>query len=114
MAPRHGIPGTHPGLNYVLRLASLEQREQWDRFVTHSAGGHLLQSWGWGELKARAGWSPLRLALYDDDEIIAAAQVLRRLFHRHRRARGAAETSLPWLLTLPSPSFAEDVHQRNA
>jgi peptidoglycan pentaglycine glycine transferase (the first glycine) len=78
MAPHRGIPGAQPGLNYVLRTVPVEQRQQWDRFVTHSAHGHLLQSWGWGELKARAGWSPLRLALYENDEIIAAAQVLRR------------------------------------
>ncbi len=78
MAPRHVIPGSQPGLNYILRAVPVEQREQWNRFVTDSAHGHLLQSWGWGELKALAGWSPLRLALYDGDQIIAAAQVLRR------------------------------------
>ncbi len=41
--------------------------------------GHLLQSWGWGELKANFGWSPLRLALRDEQQhFVAAAQVLRR------------------------------------
>ena len=78
MAPRHGVPGAQPGLKYVMRIVPSAQREQWDRFVTESAPGHLLQSWGWGELKALAGWSPLRLALYDGDQVVAAAQVLRR------------------------------------
>ncbi len=78
MAPRHVTPGTHPGLNYGLRTVPVDQREQWDRFVTNSTHGHLLQSWGWGELKALVGWSPLRLALFDGEQIIAAAQVLRR------------------------------------
>ncbi|BCL82926.1 peptidoglycan bridge formation glycyltransferase FemA/FemB family protein [Ktedonobacteria bacterium brp13] len=35
-----------------------------------------MQSWEWGELKASAGWSPLRLALWDGTKIVAGAQVL--------------------------------------
>jgi lipid II:glycine glycyltransferase (peptidoglycan interpeptide bridge formation enzyme) len=56
----------------------LEQREQWDAFVFNAPGGHLLQSWGWGELKAHVGWFPLRLALWSGEEIVAGAAVLRR------------------------------------
>lgn len=63
---------------YTLRPAFIEQRQQWDTFVSHNPSGHLLQSWGWGEFKARSGWSPLRLTLWHNDEIIAAASVLRR------------------------------------
>lgn len=65
---------------YVLRLVPVEQQHQWDAFVSASPGGHLLQSWGWGELKASAGWSPVRFALWDTEQqhIAAAAQVLRR------------------------------------
>ena len=69
---------SHP--RYILRPVSIEQRELWDCFVDEHSQGHLLQSWGWGELKAEAGWYPLRLALYDptSDKIVAAAQVLQR------------------------------------
>src|SRR5438067_12124540 len=65
---------------YRLRSLSARQREQWDSFVTGHPNGHLLQSWGWGEVKASAGWYPLRLALWDEEQrrIVAAAQVLRR------------------------------------
>ncbi len=65
---------------YLLRPVPVEQRHQWDAFVSASCGGHLLQSWGWGELKASAGWYPVRLALWDmeQQQIAAAAQVLRR------------------------------------
>jgi lipid II:glycine glycyltransferase (peptidoglycan interpeptide bridge formation enzyme) len=65
---------------YVLRALNEEQRQQWDGFVGGHPCGHLLQSWGWGELKARVGWHPLRLALWDKQEqrIAAAAQILRR------------------------------------
>ncbi len=65
---------------YRLKAISSEQRELWDRFVAEHPQGQMLQSWTWGELKAFAGWSPLRLALWDEEaqEIVAAAQVLRR------------------------------------
>jgi len=39
--------------------------EEWDDFVI-SKGGHLLQSWGWGEFKKRFGWEVMRLVTYDE------------------------------------------------
>lgn len=56
------------------------QQVEWDTFVSAHPQGHLLQSWGWGELKASTRWKPLRLALRnkDDGRIIAGAQVLCR------------------------------------
>ncbi len=65
---------------YTLRPVYEEQRSLWDQVVTEHAYGHLLQSWGWGELKAHSGWRPLRLALWDRQELryVALAQVLRR------------------------------------
>ncbi len=64
--------------HYKLCPVSSAQRQQWDTFVSNAPSGHLLQSWGWGELKAHAGWSPLRLALWHEDDIVAAATILRR------------------------------------
>ncbi|QBD79234.1 peptidoglycan bridge formation glycyltransferase FemA/FemB family protein [Ktedonosporobacter rubrisoli] len=65
--------------DYVLQPVPTEQREQWDSFMAGHCHGHMLQSWAWGELKARYGWHPLRLALRDRQQrIVAAAQVLRR------------------------------------
>lgn len=65
---------------YTLRAISSDQQARWDAFISNQPGGHLLQSWGWGELKASAGWHPLRLALWDREQhsMLAAAQVLRR------------------------------------
>src|SRR5581483_2604490 len=65
---------------YTLRAVSVEQREQWDEYVAGHPAGHLLQSWSWGELKETAGWHPVRLALWDNEQqaMVAAAQVLRR------------------------------------
>jgi lipid II:glycine glycyltransferase (peptidoglycan interpeptide bridge formation enzyme) len=63
----------------ALKLVPVTQRETWDSFVNEHARGHLLQSWGWGDLKAGFGWSPLRLVWRDENQgIIAAVQVLRR------------------------------------
>jgi lipid II:glycine glycyltransferase (peptidoglycan interpeptide bridge formation enzyme) len=45
---------------------------EWDNYLT-SHGGHLLQSWAWGELKSRFGWTPHRLQVAG-----AAAQILFR------------------------------------
>lgn len=45
----------------------------WDERVCAAAGGHLLQSWAWGELKARFGWRAQRVAVGP-----ACAQVLYR------------------------------------
>ena len=66
--------------HYMLRIVPSEQCNVWDCFVNEHPQGHLLQSWGWGELKAASGWHPLRLALWDttSNQIVAAAQVLRR------------------------------------
>lgn len=65
---------------YVLRSFPQGQQDQWDAFIAACPSGHFLQSWGWGELKASAGWHPLRLALWDTEQgkMVAAAQVLRR------------------------------------
>jgi lipid II:glycine glycyltransferase (peptidoglycan interpeptide bridge formation enzyme) len=54
----------------------VEQRDEqlaWDESVADTPGGHLLQSWAWGELKACFGWRVQRVAAPD-----ALAQVLFR------------------------------------
>lgn len=70
--------------HYVLRTLSASQQVVWDTFINEHPNGHLLQSWGWGELKTSANWHPLRLALWDEhaEKIVAAAQVLQRTVAR--------------------------------
>jgi peptidoglycan pentaglycine glycine transferase (the first glycine) len=66
-------------MHSTLHLVPASRQDEWDQFIHEHLQGHLLQSWGWGELKAGFGWSPLRLALRDEQQhIVAAAQVLRR------------------------------------
>jgi lipid II:glycine glycyltransferase (peptidoglycan interpeptide bridge formation enzyme) len=43
-----------PGLR--VRAAGKADRAAWDRFALHEAGGNLLQTWGWAELKRQFGW----------------------------------------------------------
>src|SRR5712691_11145365 len=63
---------------YTLRAAPSDWSRQWDQFISDHPNGHFLQSWGWGELKSGAGWHPLRFALWDEQVMVAAAQVLCR------------------------------------
>ncbi|HBY95213.1 MAG TPA: methicillin resistance protein [Chloroflexi bacterium] len=50
----------------------------WDRIVSGLPASHVLQSWGWGEFKARWGWRPTRVLWHDSGRPLAAAQFLRR------------------------------------
>lgn len=58
------------------KLPSLEapalNPAQWDERL-FAGNGHLLQSWAWGELKSRFGWTPLRVHVGE-----ATAQILFR------------------------------------
>lgn len=54
-------------------LAQNDGRPAWDELVATTPGGHVLQSWAWGELKAGFGWRVQRLAVEG-----ALAQVLFR------------------------------------
>jgi peptidoglycan pentaglycine glycine transferase (the first glycine) len=53
--------------------AGILKQPVWDEQVAAAPGGHVLQSWAWGELKARFGWQVERLAVDG-----ALAQVLFR------------------------------------
>lgn len=53
-------------------------REEWNQFTAWVEGADLLQSWEWGELKARSGWKPFRLAILEEGHITAAVSLLKR------------------------------------
>ncbi len=62
----------------TIREVRADESERWDEFVAAAPNGHILQSWAWGQFKARYGWQPVRLALEDDGRFRAGAQVLLR------------------------------------
>ncbi|GII97978.1 acetyltransferase (GNAT) family protein [Sediminihabitans luteus] len=65
-----------PNLN--LTVDEITDRSAWDRMVL-DAGGHPLQLWGWGEVKATGAWTPRRLRVTGPDGVVVGlAQVLVR------------------------------------
>jgi lipid II:glycine glycyltransferase (peptidoglycan interpeptide bridge formation enzyme) len=63
-----------------MELRECDDSATWDALVTGHPFGHPLQAFGWGEVKAAAGWRVNRLALYDGGTFRAGAQVLTRGF----------------------------------
>lgn len=64
------------------QLAVIEYTDAvtWDELVARQRDGHILQSWAWGELKARFGWRPLRIAITDGTSVAAAQVLIRPLY----------------------------------
>ncbi len=62
--------------------AKVLSREEWEAYWQRCTMTNLLQSWQYGEAKEQAeGWKPYRFLIVDEDEnIIALAQVLTRVF----------------------------------
>jgi len=61
----------------MIELQRCSDKEQWDDYILEH-GGHPLQLWGWGQVKAGHGWVAERIFAYDGDAIVGAAQVLIR------------------------------------
>jgi len=66
---------------YNVRMTTLklcQDKQEWDDYVLEH-GGHPLQLWGWGDIKATGNWSAYRLFLQDEEgDIAGAAQLLVR------------------------------------
>ncbi|MEA5456207.1 peptidoglycan bridge formation glycyltransferase FemA/FemB family protein [Sinomonas sp. JGH33] len=60
-----------------LTVRACTDRAEWDALV-NSRGGHPLQLWGWGEVKAAHHWRTERLVVGDGAEVLGGAQVLYR------------------------------------
>lgn len=60
------------------REATEQDRDRFNEFVARFETGDLLQSFEWGELKARSGWEPVRVYAERGGQVIAAASLLKR------------------------------------
>ena len=81
------------------RIATDHEHERYNAFASSSAYADILQSWEWGEVKRRSGWTPRRFLAEDDGgRIVGSAQVLGR-----RPVRGA-----PRLLYAPRGPVVEE------
>jgi peptidoglycan pentaglycine glycine transferase (the first glycine) len=78
--PRTPNVGRRPAstaATYEVREAGNVAPSEWDGWLRNSpGGGHVLQSYAWGEFKRRSRWSPLRLVLERDDEVAGVGQFL--------------------------------------
>lgn len=61
----------------MIELQRCSDKEQWDEYILEN-GGHPLQLWAWGQVKAGHGWVAERVFAYDEDRIVGAAQLLVR------------------------------------
>ncbi len=65
-----------PG-RYAVREARSTARSEWDGWLERSpGGGHIYQSYEWGEFKRRLGWAPVRLVMERDGEVAGLGQFL--------------------------------------
>ena len=62
----------------TMERREIDTPEAWNRIVGELPLSSSLQSWGWGEVKRTSGWKPVRLALFDGGEPVAAAQLMTR------------------------------------
>jgi peptidoglycan pentaglycine glycine transferase (the first glycine) len=53
-----------------------DRREEWNAFVVQEPSFALLQSWEWGEFKEKLGWKAFRIAVEEQGQIVAGAQML--------------------------------------
>ncbi|HZY56687.1 MAG TPA: GNAT family N-acetyltransferase, partial [Rubrobacteraceae bacterium] len=63
--------------SYTTREIRSVTRAKWDGWLRDSpGGGHVLQSYEWGEFKRRLGWRPIRLVLKRDGKVVGLGQFL--------------------------------------
>jgi len=68
-------PLTLPSGRTVIEIT---EARYWDAVVSTYPRTDFLQSWAWGELKARQGWKAQRLLLCEKDRPVAAASIIFR------------------------------------
>lgn len=59
-----------------INLLPDDEREDWNNFAAKEPSFALIQSWEWGEFKEKLGWKAFRLAVKEQNRIIAGAQLL--------------------------------------
>ena len=65
-----------------MRAVEISDAQTWDHTLLALPNPHILQSWAWGEFKARHGWQASRLLFEEGGQTLAAASVLQRRLPR--------------------------------
>ena len=61
----------------MVQIQKCESKHEWNQLVLER-GGHPLQLWGWGDVKAAHNWQAVRLIAKDDGQVVGFSQVLLR------------------------------------
>jgi len=61
-------------MNYI----EIDDRSRWHSALRRLPCPHVLQTWEWGEVKRRHGWSPAHLLWQEEEHPVGAALVLQR------------------------------------
>ncbi len=62
---------------YTMREVRSVTESEWDGWLADSpGGGHIYQTYAWGEFKRRLGWKPVRLVLERDGQVVGLGQFL--------------------------------------
>jgi lipid II:glycine glycyltransferase (peptidoglycan interpeptide bridge formation enzyme) len=76
-APEVHGPALATASSYATRETRKATRAEWDGWLGDSpGGGHVLQSYEWGEFKRRQGWRPIRLVLQRGGKVVGLGQFL--------------------------------------
>lgn len=62
----------------ALQTLNISNAIEWRNALLSIRYAHVLQSWAWGEIKARHGWTPHRVVFKENNSTVACAQILRR------------------------------------
>ena|SRR5213593_4335507 len=62
----------------MVEIHAIDDRDLWNAFITAFPITDLRQSYEWGEIRRRQGWTPLRLAAVDRGKGIAGLSVVAR------------------------------------
>jgi lipid II:glycine glycyltransferase (peptidoglycan interpeptide bridge formation enzyme) len=60
-----------------MKIKEINQKKDWDRFFNLVDSPTFLQSWEWGKFQESLGYPTIRTGIYDDQQLIAIAQVIK-------------------------------------
>lgn len=62
----------------MFKILDETEKDLWNRFVDTSPYGTILQYHQWGEVKSGEGWSPLIVGIFEGEQLVLGAQILRK------------------------------------